>query len=455
MAADGIECSASDIGKVICTDGSIYAKVSDVPTGKTAVAMIAYIDMENKNGLALALSDEGSMTWGAAKTACEGKSAVAGGTWVLPSKEQWEAMGAVDSEAAAATALRDGFSSVGGTNMQSGAYWSSTANSTDANKAYRYYFTTGFYWENNVNKTENSYVRACLTFNILVAPPTYKITMAEGTEDASNWQGKAGEGEFQTLPLEGVAEGATVTVTYNGEKKVKSVKAVKKAAAPSVPDGALSGKFSVSATKKVNFSKGNLYYNANATTKWYFADNQWDYVSTATSYPMDHFTWGNIDNPTYNGTAFVEGAANLSGNTDWGSRMGSGWYTLSSAEWVYLFNTRTVNGGTGSGKSYTLGQNVNGVLGVVLYPDDYTGSTYTTGSDWSDFESAGCVFLPAAGNRYETDVLSVGEYGGYWSSTAYETDKAYGVYFYSDEVAPAYSTFRDYGFSVRLVRPIE
>ena len=220
MAADGIECSASDIGKVICTDGSIYAKVSDVPTGKTAAAMIVYIDMENKNGLALALSDEGSMTWSDAITACEGKSAVAGGTWVLPSKEQWEKMGALESGVATATALCDGFSSVGGTNMQSAAYWSSTANSTNANKAYRYYFTTGFYWENNVNKTENNYVRACLTFNILVAPPTYSVTLAEGTEDAGKW----------TISPAKAEEGATVTVTYNGEKKVKSVKAVKKAA---------------------------------------------------------------------------------------------------------------------------------------------------------------------------------------------------------------------------------
>ena len=220
MAADGIECSASDKGKVLCTDGSIYAKVSDVPTGKTAAAMIVYIDMENKNGLALALSDEGSMTWSDAITACEGKSAVAGGTWVLPSKEQWEKMGALESGVATATALCDGFSSVGGTNMQSAAYWSSTANSTNANKAYRYYFTTGFYWENNVNKTENNYVRACLTFNILVAPPTYSVTLAEGTEDAGKW----------TISPAKAEEGATVTVTYNGEKKVKSVKAVKKAA---------------------------------------------------------------------------------------------------------------------------------------------------------------------------------------------------------------------------------
>ncbi len=62
-------------------------------------------------------------------------------------------------------------------------------------------------------------------------PPTYAITLAEGTEDASNWQGKAGEGEYQALPLEGVAANTAVSVKYNGTKKVKSVKAVKKAAA--------------------------------------------------------------------------------------------------------------------------------------------------------------------------------------------------------------------------------
>ena len=52
-------------------------------------------------------------------------------------------------------------------------------------------------------------------------PATYKITLAEGTEDAENW----------TVPAEAAA-GSPVTATYNGTKKVKSVKAVKKAAAP-------------------------------------------------------------------------------------------------------------------------------------------------------------------------------------------------------------------------------
>ena len=60
---------------------------------------------------------------------------------------------------------------------------------------------------------------------------TYKVSVKNGTEDASKWQGKAGAGEYQALPLEGVAAGTAVSVKYNGTKKVKSVRAVKKAAA--------------------------------------------------------------------------------------------------------------------------------------------------------------------------------------------------------------------------------
>ena len=53
-------------------------------------------------------------------------------------------------------------------------------------------------------------------------PATYKITVAEGTEDAGNW----------TISPAEAAAGSPVTATYSGEKKVKSVKAVKKANNP-------------------------------------------------------------------------------------------------------------------------------------------------------------------------------------------------------------------------------
>lgn len=65
-----------------------------------------------------------------------------------------------------------------------------------------------------------------------VTPTTVDVTLADGTDDATSWQGKAGEGEYQALPLTGLEAGTAVTVKYNGTKKVKSVKAVKKAAVP-------------------------------------------------------------------------------------------------------------------------------------------------------------------------------------------------------------------------------
>ena len=61
---------------------------------------------------------------------------------------------------------------------------------------------------------------------------TYSVTMKDGVKDADKWTVKVGEGEYQALPLEGVAAGTALSVKYSGMKKVKSVKAVKKAAAP-------------------------------------------------------------------------------------------------------------------------------------------------------------------------------------------------------------------------------
>ena len=60
--------------------------------------------------------------------------------------------------------------------------------------------------------------------------PTYSVTLAEGTEDADKWTVKVGEGEAQAFPVKGLDGGETVIATYSGTKKVKSVKAVKKAA---------------------------------------------------------------------------------------------------------------------------------------------------------------------------------------------------------------------------------
>ena len=87
--------TTADIKKIVTTDGYVYASTLDVPTGKTAAAKIAYVSSTG-HGLALALADESSSadkTWNDAKTACAAHTpTVSGGTWSLPTKDQWTNM---------------------------------------------------------------------------------------------------------------------------------------------------------------------------------------------------------------------------------------------------------------------------------------------------------------------------------------------------------------------------
>ena len=61
------------------------------------------------------------------------------------------------------------------------------------------------------------------------------------------------------------------------------------------------------------------------------------------------------------------------------------------------------------------------------------------------------MFLPAAGNRNGTFVDDVGDYGYYWSSTAYYDNIAWYVYFSEYRVKPNDNNIRYNGQSVRLV----
>ena len=217
--ADGIVCTASDLGKVLCTDGSIYENVSAATTaGKTAAAVIVYVDETNKKGLAIALADEGSMNWSTAKSTCEGKTAITGAKWCLPSQDQWEQMFYANGGTTAEnTGLNTTITTAGGTPLQENAtYWSSSEKSPGVSAWFVKLIYDIVGWGNGSEDNAGYQVRACLAF----APPSYAVTLAEGTEDADKW----------TIPAE-AEEGATVTATYSGTKKVKSVKAVKKAAA--------------------------------------------------------------------------------------------------------------------------------------------------------------------------------------------------------------------------------
>lgn len=89
--------TTEDIGKIICTDGSLYAtKILAQNDGKTAAAMIGYVDTENNKALAIALTDgNNNMDWTQASEYCTGLNTslpVPNGTWVLPTLEQWNSV---------------------------------------------------------------------------------------------------------------------------------------------------------------------------------------------------------------------------------------------------------------------------------------------------------------------------------------------------------------------------
>ena len=265
--------------------------------------------------------------------------------------------------------------------------------------------------------------------------------------------------------------------------------------------GKLPGAFSVSATKQVWFSQGNLQYqadNGDGGSTWRFATNQYDFVGDAThgnvyenevkcdnanissTYTgwIDLFGWATSGNSA-SGTAYqpwststtnldygtVSSGEWTAANSDWGvvnaAQLGSGWRTLTHAEWAYLIDTRT------NASSLRTFATVNGVVGLILMPDGWTANgvsltitpdNYTSNdislAQWNTLEEQGCVFLPSAGYRGDnnnTTLDLVQSHGSYWSSTAYNYEDAYYLDVKTNDLDPSYHNIRHTGLSVRLV----
>ncbi|MBR2935704.1 MAG: hypothetical protein IKB81_01320 [Paludibacteraceae bacterium] len=235
--------------------------------------------------------------------------------------------------------------------------------------------------------------------------------------------------------------------------------------------------FSVSESKQVCFSKGNLQYHP-ANNEWRFAESQLDYIGDANinisaTYNgwLDLFGWST--SATNFGVSTSTNDNDYSGDfVDWGTnQIGSDapntWRTLSNDEWDYLLNTRT-NADALRGVAQ-----VNGVNGLVFLPDSWTcpeGITFKSGfsskwsvtaygqnqtftaEQWSLLESAGAIFLPASGLRDGSDVRYVQNHGNYWSATE---DDSYGPYYLNFVSDEAFMYFNCYdGFSVRLVKDL-
>lgn len=250
--------------------------------------------------------------------------------------------------------------------------------------------------------------------------------------------------------------------------------------------GLLPGKFSVHHFKQVQFSQGNLQYQASTQT-WWFAVHQYDTIGIANSnisdtYDglIDLFGWGTGSNPTLSSmgnndySTFVDWGINAISN---GGNEANLWRTLTGDELSYLLRYRA-----NAAILFGLG-NVNGVSGLIILPDNWSNpqdASFTpsstnglvndgdgyydsnvnhfndncyTAKQWLIMESAGAVFLPTAGERVGTnEIRCVGTYGSYYATNRYHDVL---MLDFSSSWVGISGSFPDFGRSVRLVKDVQ
>ena len=269
---------------------------------------------------------------------------------------------------------------------------------------------------------------------------------SNGTDGKDGKDGQDGDSMFQSVTQDEnyvyftLADGTVIIIPKNSNKDYL---------------------FSVSSSKKVVFSEGNLQYNPK-NKEWRIAENQWDCIgdknrNISDNYDgwIDLFGWGTGNKPTEYATTNSEYRT----FADWGTV----WRSLTSPEWDYIIESR-YNANLLNGVA-----RVNGICGLIILPDDwicpagcnfspgfgnYDNQTYTI-SEWGILEDAGAVFLPAAGNRYGASVNNVQTWGFYWSSTAYDTYSSARCLEFTSSQAKVDRESYCYGLSVRLVKVVQ
>lgn len=238
--------------------------------------------------------------------------------------------------------------------------------------------------------------------------------------------------------------------------------------------------FSVSSTKKVVFSPGNLQYDRMSRT-WSFAENQYDIIGEENiqngyfANKIDLFGWSGSNSAVAYGVNISGNLSDYTGDfVDWGmNKIGEDepntWRTLSVEEFEYLIDGRP-NAAQLKGVA-----EVNGVNGLILLPDEWvcpTGVAFKSGfassgdeqyfakyqsftaAEWLKMERAGAAFLPAAGYRLGCDVLEYVSRGFYWTSTPYDSEHACLVDVNANMVGYGYLG-REFGGLVRLVKDLQ
>ncbi len=313
-------------------------------------------------------------------------------------------------------------------------------------------------------------------------------TLSIYTVTFNDWDGtvlkteEVERGESVTAPADPTREGCTFVGWDTDLTNITSDLTI-----TAVYSKPLTGRFSVAEDKQIVFAQGNLQYKA-SDGKWKLADNQYDFIGENNA----------KSSPTYNGWIDLFGFASsgkyiapwekstesapyatgtLAGTIartdyDWltynaekiVNADGKTWQLMPAAEWEYLLNTRP-EAVSKQGQAV-----VNDVKGYILLPDVWTqpaGLSFTplpnnyttnifTADQWAQMEAAGAVFLPAAGQRYGTDVngLTAGN-GYYWTGELAEyNDMATCISITAYQSTRKTISMRCNGSSIRPVREV-
>lgn len=285
------------------------------------------------------------------------------------------------------------------------------------------------------------------------------------------------------IPIPVGTHNLSITSTVNGETIRKSmtrdltmeagiVYVVNDSLTPWQPNHM--GMFSVSPTKKVYFSSGNLQYRDGV---WQFADAQDQTIATQNNTNRDLFFQSRDNDYRYGiGSSYLTGGANTGDYVGWNDLLPE-WYVLTEAEWDYLLGTATPNrisdGKCTHSYAYAVVNYVVpaqytapsvGVNGIILFPDDFdfenwpagvpapasasyrgmgpysvvfdgvpghmvdnfyaNGNMRYTAEQWHILESLGCAFLPVTGHGEGDDNFSNQDYGSagyYWCDESDQT----------------------------------
>lgn len=211
----------------------------------------------------------------------------------------------------------------------------------------------------------------------------------------------------------------------------------------------LGGIFTVAEGRTVQFTKANASYDGGA---WKIGENQY---SDAGAKAL--FFWTNDSSNSYGSSESY--VATSASELDWGKAFtGESLTTLSSAEWDYLLNTRTMTGGKPRySNAVATPVSIDGKVckGLFIYPDDYSGSIVDGTFSWEEIDAAGIAFLPASGRRNGTAVSYSGSNGYYWAKDAFNSGTAYYMGFSLNGVKTNVVFGRYMGYSVRLVKVVE